>query len=117
MSEDHNHHKEHTIKMALIPERIFEKFILTESATFLSLQGVSDPEMDQHFQTINSSQSSQSQTPMLGEALRDGSPPQFETLQNCQPPAHHAYQNEDSQQSNFEVGYFGILQRLEYGKY
>lgn len=104
--------------MALIPERIFEKFLLSESEPYLSTepQEPEDIDMEQRFPVANSSnQSSQGSqpTPMLGDgALHDGdsagSPRQFETLQNCQqPPANgHPYPNEDSQASNFEVSSF-----------
>lgn len=95
--------------MSLIPERVFEQFLLTESEPLLPLVH-EDVEMDQRFPQISSSQSSQNSqpTPMLGDALNAesvaGSPRQFETLQNCQQPPANQYQNEDSQQSNFEVG-------------
>jgi hypothetical protein len=92
--------------MALIPERIFEKYLLTESEPFLPH---TDVDMDQRYPGSGSSSQASSQAPMLGQNALDidsqqGSP-QFETLQNCQPPPPgQQYHNEDSQQSNFEVG-------------
>lgn len=94
--------------MALIPERIFEKYLLSESEPFLPDPG-EDIEVDHQRFPGSGSSIQTSQTPMLGEnAMNDGDSqqgsPQFETLQTCQAPTQ-SYQNEDSQQSNFEVGF------------